>query len=208
MAGYLWYDSTLTATIWPLWCSQTTAYSASYGNGNGTWHHWNGVNQTTASMSVVWSTWNGNYYFTNAPRVIEEVPSQETLDRIVREAREREAKAKIALEEARVTREMAENKAKSLLFSLLNGEQRAEYDKSGTFVVTASDGTRYRLKKGWAGNVTELDALGKAIARLCIHLPNRDMPEHDNLVAQKLMLENDIGLFRRTANRTEIATRA
>jgi hypothetical protein len=49
--------------------------------------------------------------------------------------------------------------------------------------------------------------LGVAVARLCAH-PNEQVPEHDNLVAQKLMLENDVGLFRRTANRTQIATRA
>lgn len=122
-------------------------------------------------------------------------------------AREREEQARKVLEKSKAAREAAEKCARELLLSVLSEEQRKEYERDKAFHVEAKDGTRYRLKHGWAGNVEELNELGIAIARYCIH-PNVQIPEADNLVAQKLMLETDPERFRRTANRTDLATRA
>lgn len=131
----------------------------------------------------------------------------EAAEREAERARQREAKAKEEYEKAQAARIAAEARARELLLSVLSDQQREEYERTKAFRVKAADGKEYRLKHGWAGNVEELDEFGKAIARLCIH-PSAAIPEADNLVAQKLMIETDPESFRRIANRTPIGTRA
>ena len=69
--------------------------------------------------------------------------------------------------------------------------------------VVGSAGRTYRIWRGVAGNVRELDAAGRERARLCCH-PTEDVPQGDVMAAQKLHLETDEAGFRRTANVTPV----
>lgn len=98
-------------------------------------------------------------------------------------------------------------------------EQRAEYLRDKAFTVRLPDGKRYRIKKGWAGNVERVEDVRLpqqqspslvandrhyvAVEKLCIH-PNDWVPDQDNMLAQKLLLEADEAKFRRIANITRL----
>ena len=89
--------------------------------------------------------------------------------------------------------------AKALLVAHLTLEQREMLDKQSAIIVE-TETRRYRLRLGWVQNVDELDKDGKRLGCFCIH-PSVSVPAHDNLLAQKLMLETDEDAFRRIANR-------
>ena len=97
----------------------------------------------------------------------------------------------------------AEKRAEALLELHLNETQRQEYRTKKRFIVEVQDGVCYRINRGWAGNVEELNKDGKPVNRLCIHT-RAPVPIPDNLLAQKLLLETDPAEFRRIANRTAI----
>jgi hypothetical protein len=175
---------------WPVWCTNVA-------QGNFTcsvWQTWNtGVvsNCTDAVMqtAAAWTTWNASYVNVGhgTPSLTEEQIAQ-------RDA----ALAKFAEQKAE-----ADAKAEELLNSHLSLRQRRSYRKRREFLAEARDGTRFRIKKGWSGNVEELDASGRPIARYCIH-PRERVPDADNVLGQLLLLEADPDLFRKTANRTAI----
>ncbi len=84
-------------------------------------------------------------------------------------------------------------------------QQLAQYEKDRYFeVLTTRDGKvrRYRIEKGWAGNVFLIDEKGKKAEKFCIHPMKEEIPVCDSLLAQKLLLESDEGEFLRIANRT------
>lgn len=94
-------------------------------------------------------------------------------------------------------RKKAEATAEVLLLRHLNPEQREEYRQHKYFHVEVA-GRRYRIDKGWAGNVKLIEG-GKVAESLCIH-PIERIPDQDNMLGQKLLLEWDEEEFRRTAN--------
>jgi hypothetical protein len=104
-----------------------------------------------------------------------------------------------------VARDAAARKAETVLLAFLSEEQRATFRRDKYFdVVTAPLGRRYRLHLGWAGNIAQVDSRGREISRFCIH--PRDgrefrVPDAENLLSQKLMLEFEEQEFLRTANR-------
>lgn len=116
--------------------------------------------------------------------------TQEEADRRLAETRRRMHKDKIQ-------RARALKKGRRLLVSLLDDLQRHDYSKNGAFTVVGSDAKIYRLRK--AGTVHELGIDGKPAVSHCIHLPYSYIDE-DTLIALKLMIENDVGEFRRIAN--------
>lgn len=87
-------------------------------------------------------------------------------------------------------------KARELLRSLLNAEQRADYDNSSSFTVHGSLGNRYRIHPGVVANVTLMHHHG--IAHLCAH-PRGDLPYADVAIGQMLALETDERGFLRIA---------
>lgn len=97
-------------------------------------------------------------------------------------------------------RETADRRAEELLRLILTDQQWAAWERGEGIVVRSQHGRRYRVNKGWAGNVEEIDARGRRKARFCIH-PSRSMPVADNVAAQILMLKTDEDLFLATANR-------
>jgi hypothetical protein len=119
-------------------------------------------------------------------------------------AQERQELRRARAEQTRILRDAADKRAERLLLQFLNPDQEVQYRKDRYFEVLSKDGTRrYRIRRGWAGNVTVIDLKGREVEKLCIH-PDISVPQEDNLLAQKLLLEADEEEFRRTANITRL----
>lgn len=103
------------------------------------------------------------------------------------------------------TRERAGDRARATLLSLLNAEQRAQYERDGQFVVQGSDGGRYRIRRGVAQNIEDLSVPYRGTI-LCAHPGMRveggDLPTEDAMIAQLLMLRFDEPAFLAVANRS------
>lgn len=200
-----YYDSgtvTGTSTTWGHWnysyvTSDSTATTADY-----TWAAWNSTTTATSTGDAVWYYWNLD---TGEARQYQ--PRQQTPEELAETARvAREYQAELqrqAAEQNRIAEE-AELRAAALLKENLAPAQREEYDREKFFTVISKDGRRrYRVNKGWSHNVEEIDESGKKIATLCAH-PVEAVPAHDNMLAQKLMLEHDEERFLRIANRKRL----
>lgn len=120
------------------------------------------------------------------------------------EARVREQQQRAEIAERRRIRARAGDRARSTLLSLLNAEQRAEYERSEQFVVQGSDGGRYRIRRGVAQNIEDLSVPYGNV--LCAHpemfLPEGQLPAEDAVIAQLLMLRFDEPGFLAVANRS------
>lgn len=90
-------------------------------------------------------------------------------------------------------------RAKDLLESAMDEEQRKEAAEKSQFRVRSSKGKMFRIRTTHAsGNVEELDEHGEPVARFCAH--PRGVPLGDQLLAQKLALETDEEAFLAVAN--------
>jgi hypothetical protein len=177
-----------------------------YMNGNDqVWYTWN-TSSTTATSNVVWASWNNTtttgMMFNAAPRDHVEPPSEEDLRRL-EESRQRRAAERAERDRGWTE---AEKRADELLHELLDDQQWAAWLKDHHFDVDGSDGGHYQIRKGHAGNVSQLDDQGRRVASLCIH-PNMNtdqgrLPETDAVIAQLLTLRTDEAEFRRIANIT------
>lgn len=141
----------------------------------------------------------------------------ERLNRIIRQ-REQEIAARRTTEEelrrieqeARAQRQASIERATGLLLEHLTPQQRETYYKNGWFMVEGGQSkTRYRINaKSSAGNIEVLESrrnVDEVTSRLCCHIPyKKELPLHDHLLAQKIMLELAEDDFLRTANRTVI----
>jgi hypothetical protein len=96
----------------------------------------------------------------------------------------------------------ARTRARNTLLEFLTPEQRAEYEAHDHFVCTGSEGNRYRIERGNAGNVVYLDERGEAAGRLCAHPSMREqwLPDSDVALAQMLALMTDERNFVQIAN--------
>ena len=73
----------------------------------------------------------------------------------------------------------------------LSPHQRAEFDHSGSFeVVGCHSGKRYRIYRGTAQNVFEIDDAGWLIVGLCF-MPSSELVAGDVMLAQKIALETN-----------------
>ena len=90
----------------------------------------------------------------------------------------------------------------------LSPYQRAEFDHSGSFEVVGCDsGKRYRIYRGTAQNVFEIDDAGWLIVGLCF-MPSGELVAGDVMLAQKIALEaNESGALA-VANRFVPLSRA
>jgi hypothetical protein len=97
----------------------------------------------------------------------------------------------------------AEKRARELLISYLDADQRKELEKHNRITVCARSGTRYRidcLSGRYQHNITRLDRLSAQGGRVgCAHLPH-GIPPSDHHLAQLLMLRHCEADFVRTAN--------
>jgi hypothetical protein len=87
------------------------------------------------------------------------------------------------------SRRPAERRGIVLLRSWLTPEQTAQWDARGDFEVVGCDtGRRYRLSRGTAMNIHELDANGCPVSQWCF-APEGKLATGDVLLAQKIALE-------------------
>lgn len=173
-----------------------------------TWHQWvekadtqyrAGFNDHTRRVSTRWN------YISN-----ERLRTREEVAELVRQQTEqRLERVRLAEEELRASA-AAEARARELLFSVLNPEQRRELTVLGFFHVRARSGNGYRIESSRiAGNVVRLDSSGEPIIRYCCHLYERDVQggrvlSSDNMLAQKMAIEFQEEHFLLQANGTDI----
>ena len=182
-----------SGTTWRIWSGDCTTNGTTASSGE--WQAWMGMDTATSgtSANTVWLSWtssSGNY--------IRVAPRQQTAEELATQAAQREQWAREA-EERRLAEVEATRKADELLAMFLTPEQRDELARQSAFVVESEMGKKYRIKRGWSHNVEELDAEGKVVGSHCIH-PSVLVPHGDNMLAQKIMLENREADFRRIAN--------
>ena len=92
----------------------------------------------------------------------------------------------------------SDEKAQRLLWSKLSDAQRRDY-QSGYIDVTGSRGGLYRIYT--SSSVQNITSRGYTRRRGFCAGPARMMPVSDALLAQKLLIEADEGLFLRVAHR-------
>jgi hypothetical protein len=86
-------------------------------------------------------------------------------------------------------RRQAEEKGFALLRAWLTPEQATQWDARKEFEVVGCDtGTRYRIRRGTAMNVHQLDCMGRDVARWCF-TPQGGVVTGDVLLSQKIALE-------------------
>jgi hypothetical protein len=191
---------TSSMRIWTQWntsyvntftVNSATSATTSFASNETIWLHWNStatsITITPESQNQVWSAWSaplGESVVLNSPE------NAELTARLVAETKRR-----------RDARAIAIRAADELLFSVLNEVQRQSLAKNAWFLVKGKSGKGYRLRKGRAGNVDEIDPkTGVVLRTLCAH-PSMDVPDGDTVAAQKLMLETDDEEFFRIANK-------
>jgi hypothetical protein len=103
-------------------------------------------------------------------------------------------------EEEQLARKEAQERAKSLLKSVLAKEQLERFERDECIPVDTAKGNRYLIKKGRSANINVLDVDGKCTHRLCAH-PVSDVPDYDTMLAQLLYLRSDEEAFLKMANR-------
>ena len=99
----------------------------------------------------------------------------------------------------------AEERSQHLLRSWLSPEQLAEYATLGHFLVVGSDtGKRYRISRGHAFNIQELDAGDREYCTWCF--APESVATGDVNLAQKIALENFENRALTVANRSSSFT--
>ncbi len=169
------------------------------------WYDWVG---TTATASTTWShmrVWADWIDSIPQRRLCGEVaaPSVADLRQRAEEAARRSVRHQAAEKQRRQAQEQADDRATRLLLQHLTPVQRDAFLAHKRFDVVARSGTVYRLRLGWAGNVEALDETGTPVRRYCIH-PNVLVPQADNLLCQKLLLETSEERFLKIANMTPL----
>jgi hypothetical protein len=100
-------------------------------------------------------------------------------------------------------RAQARERAEELLRECLAPDQAEELSRAGHFHVDTispnGERRRYRIERGRARNVKQVDAGGRVVKTLCAH-PIAQLPDADTMLAQKLMLEASEEEFLRIAN--------
>jgi hypothetical protein len=96
------------------------------------------------------------------------------------------------LRRARLRSELSrEARGLALLKEWLSDEQRQQFAAHGYFEVVGSDsGKRYRIRHGWAGNVSELDRADRTRCGWCF-VPSENLVPGDVMLAQKVALETN-----------------
>lgn len=209
--------STATWTTWNTNYVVTNSTSTS----QTVWADWNNLYEATGTatnsnvITITWQSWSEEawtraYARTSAQanrRHYYAAPAAETEeDRAARRARQaqREAERAAVVEAERQERAAARERGRQLLLANLSAEQRAEYETHQRFHIRTPSGRRFCIEHGRAHNVFELDAAGRRIREFCGHV-GEHVPDEDNVLAQKLLLENDEETFIRIANVRQLA---
>ncbi len=93
--------------------------------------------------------------------------------------------------------EAALARSRALLERALTAEQRHDLSVRGYFCVKGKRFS-YRIREGHSGNIDALDSTGCVTSRFCAH-PLGHVPVYDAMLAQKLWIETDEGMFLKKA---------
>ena len=182
-----------TTAIWDEWvdCYSTTSTASS----TDTWGYWvdGTATVTMTSTETVWYEWNSSGEVRRIAPQPRELSEEERAAQEVRQAENR----RIAAEQAE-KRKQAKERSMKLLRDALDKKQRNRFDNHGHFFVRGVSGELYRIDQGRVANVKVMDG-DKVKHRLCAHV-REQVPDHDNMLAQKVMLENFEDEFLRMAN--------
>jgi len=191
-------------TVWKYWSNDTSATTTATTQAS-TWGQWaSGTTETT-----VWRTWtndttSGTYEIVTQPRLQvptrtpEQVSAQLDAERQARTVADQQWKDHQAKQQA------AKAKAERLLGAHLNAEQAQAWKENRAIFVTAKSGRRFKIKEGRAGNIEEVNAEGTPIRHHCVHVAPGDIPDVDNVLAQKLALEYNEEMIMRLSISREI----
>jgi len=176
--------------IWARWYdgrsdSTSTASTDDY------WDMWNGGTDSTvstATTSSCWGRWSIEVVERREQTEAEQEAEREQQRRFEEERKRRKAQECIT-----------EKKAEVLLLSYLNPADKKIFRRHRHIDVWSQSGRRFRIKEGRQHNIYELDDRGKALREYCIHVKD-DVPNCDNVLAQKFMLECREADFLRIAN--------
>lgn len=131
----------------------------------------------------------------------ESAPEPELTAEEARLAREEEARfEQLRIKDKKKAKE-AEHKAKVLLLELIGRMDYKKFCRAGYIDVDGNSGKIYRISpramtKVFAGK----DKLDVKLESLCIEMRDRALPEADEMVWKKLMIESDEKAFAKTAN--------
>jgi hypothetical protein len=208
MAGYTASSDGTTAGTWYTWVTDGTATTNASGS---TWNQWIAADfsatTSTSATSNVWVAWNNEtQYVVKTARVVATrqiyAPAPETEEqkqaRLVREAEWKRQEAERKQKEAE-----ALQRAEDLLMLQLSERQKSDWKEHKAFDVISQSGKRFRITNRSAHNVFEYDKDGKRAVEHCI-VSREHVPLPDQLVMQKLMLENHEADFMRIANHTRL----
>lgn len=95
-----------------------------------------------------------------------------------------------------------EQRSLKLLALVLDDKQRQQVWTTNKFVMRAKNGKRYLITKRLHGNVYELDDKNRLVMNFCIYIEGVTL--YDQMMAQKLLLENDPDHFFEVANASEV----
>lgn len=115
---------------------------------------------------------------------------------------EPDLEARTEYERRRELVQVAESKARQLLYEFLDDTQKEMLEKYEYFLVLGKSGKLYRLRPGRVGNIDQIGLDGCVETRWCVH-PDTKLPSCDDLVAQLLHLRTDDEKLLRVANRME-----
>lgn len=195
-------------SVWDTWVQTgTTNVSTSSWIESNSWIEWQTSPtqfiQTGTMATTVWANWQTNpsglQLYAAPPPVVPDPRAD-----LVRKQRSRSADLR---------RKVAGRRAENLLLENLTAEQREEWAAGRAFTVLTAGGKRaYKISYGLAGNVRLVRAdeapIGKrglplqVGARFCAHVyhPEGLIPNEDNVLAQKLLIESNEEEFLAMAN--------
>jgi len=172
-----------TNATWTIWAEESTAR---------TFYYWSSDQEISGGPTL--DVYPGRTVVQKQER---EPESEE--DKLAREKSEEEAR--LAHEEEKRKEEEAEHKAKVLLLELIGRVDYKKFCRAGYVDVEGNSGKIFRIKPGAMTKVfAGKDKLDVALESLCIAMRDRDLPEADEMVWKKLMIESDEKAFVEVAN--------
>jgi len=174
-----------TNATWLIWAEESTAKTFYYWSSD---QEVSGVDHGGPTLDV----------YPGRTVVQEQKPEPEE-DKLAREKSEEEAR--LAREEEKRREKEAEHKAKVLLLELIGRVDYKKFCRAGYVDVEGNSGKIYRIKPGAMTKVfAGKDKLDVALESLCIEMRDRALPEADEMVWKKLMIESGEKAFVKTAN--------
>lgn len=160
---------------------------------------WSDWTTTSADSDRTWYYWTGETgggnYSPRSPEI--KPPSSEEIER----ERQERKKQEIENRKREKEKQKAKRKAERLLFELIGKSEYGKFCKSGYVDVEGKSGRIYRIEPRRQIKVFDgKDKLDVAIESLCIMTPNYYLPEADEIIWKKLLIEADEEEFLKVAN--------